>query len=443
MKAVRALVKKALVLFNKAIFMASIIVGYLFFCKKRVTQTKMFCNVGFVVEEFFQQRLRGFGGFGKSVKNIVDYVNSNGSSFKMKVLLSKGLPISKLPAIRKNGKIDILFRAHTDSKFVLNFVKYLRLINLAKIDLFITIDYLPSYEYPLFASSSTPLLIWIHDPRGRAEWERFATIPLVLKFRGINKEKLVEASKERARSIARIMRLSRILRRKIIFATQAKCLVERAIGAYGLNQLNAYYLPNPIPLPQIKDITYSEKPSLCFLARLDLQKRPWIVFELAKRFKNVDFYIAGVTRQAEVINPIIKKYEMLKNLKFLGLADGVDKERLLRNCWGFINTSIHEGLPVSFLEAFSFGKCVISCQNPDGLAEKFGFYTGDILGEGVDSKSLDMFSERIEEFLSNKDKRIEKGRLGKEYVEKNHSFSNFESRFKEILSREEIGELNV
>ena len=93
---------------------------------------------------------------------------------------------------------------------------------------------------------------------------------------------------------------------------------------------------------------------------------------------------------------------------------------------------------MSFLEAFSYGKPVISCQDPDGLVSRFGYYAGELLGDGHDEKGLEIFSKKAEEFLNDKIGRLEKGRLARSYVEQNHSFPNFEMQLKEILEAEQI-----
>ena len=111
---------------------------------------------------------------------------------------------------------------------------------------------------------------------------------------------------------------------------------------------------------------------------------------------------------------------------------------MLKNCWALINTSIHEGLPVSFLETFTFGKCVISCLNPEGLVEKYGYYTGEFEGDGLDEKTLDMFSKKITLCLSDEGQRLEKGRQARRYIEENHTFDVFEKRLKQILQEEKI-----
>ncbi|MEW6170798.1 MAG: glycosyltransferase [Candidatus Omnitrophota bacterium] len=413
--------------------------SYIYSLKNKLYKISDYVNFGFISEEFFHQDLRGFGGFGKTVKDISEYFNSNCGSFKSSVLIPQGLSVASSIAIKRFHNTDVLIRPIESYFSRKNHYKYMHLINSFGLNLFITIEYYPTYEYVLLAAPTTPVLIWIRDPRSEIEWRKIATVPLELAMSGRKrKDDLIRFAEEKKNSILKMLKLSRILKRKIVFATQGHCLIERAKRTYGLDSLNPHLLYNPIPLIKDRTIKYSEKPSLCFIGRLDPVKRPWIVFELAKRFPQIDFYIVGKTHAPELMKPIINKYAHIQNLKFMGLLFDKEKNDLLKNCWGIINTSIHEAIPVSFLEAFSFGKCIISCQNPDDLVKKFGFFTGEILGEGLDKYSLERFSENIENLITNRKRSMEKGKLAQTYVEENHSFSKFERQLQKILSLEKI-----
>ena len=109
------------------------------------------------------------------------------------------------------------------------------------------------------------------------------------------------------------------------------------------------------------------------MGRLVAVKRPWIYFELAKLLPKYTFYVCG---QGEEVRDIIEKYKDIKNLKFMGHVSGEEKDRLLREAKVLVNTSIHEAIPVSFLEAISYGLSIVSCQNPDDITKKYGYFTG-------------------------------------------------------------------
>jgi len=395
----------------------------------------------FVCEEFFHPDLRGFGGFGKTVKNIAEYFNKTPENgVKISLALSEPTNMVRTNCVRRYHDTDVFLRPSTSNSTDANiFHEYAKLLGSANPRVFITIDWYPSYAMPIYALSALPLLIWIHDPRDKAEWTQIATVADELRFRGASTAaELIALAEEKSLSIKKLFALQHLLPRKIVFATTAQTLVERAQRTYNIASIPAYWLPNPIEIPVLEKIEFSERPSLLYLGRLDAVKRPWIAFELANRHPDIDFLIAGQAHVTELMDPWIKRYKHLSNLKLLGHVDGIGKDKLLRTCWGIINTSVHEAEPVSFLEAFSYGKCVLSCHDPDSEVTKFGYYTGEILGDGLDNGSLERFSTQIQLLISDSAQRHEKGFLARKEMEKNHTFKSFHQHLQVILEAEGI-----
>jgi glycosyltransferase involved in cell wall biosynthesis len=100
-----------------------------------------------------------------------------------------------------------------------------------------------------------------------------------------------------------------------------------------------------------------------------------------------------------------------------------------------VNTSIHEALPVSFLESLAAGTPIVSCQNPDGITERFGWYTGEISGDGDGEESIQQFETAISNLLADRDAAFTKGAQGRELVRESYSYREFRARLNAI-SRE-------
>lgn len=386
-------------------------------------------SLGLLNIEFFHKEIGIFGGYGQVYKNITDYFNTNDGCFKADVLLTRPMPFTN-PRIKRLDNTDVIFHSDIIRPGIINTLKYAKMVNRRNFDLLITMEYYSSYLYTALLLPKTPLIIWIHDPRPKEEWDKIFTVPLakITDGKDISEQSLCYENK----SLMQILKLSSILRRKVIFATSAYSLIAMAKKTYNLTDINPVLLPTPVAIPDIAEITYSSKPSLCFLGRLDPVKRPWIFFELAKRFKDMDFIVAGKTHFPELMDPIIKKYSDVPNLKFLGLVTGKEKDELLKNIWCIINTSIHEALPNSFLESLSYGKPIIACHNPDNLVSRFGVYTGELLNDGIDSDSLNRFSKGIEEILANREKWKKNGMMSINCMKTVYSFNNFQRILKEI-----------
>lgn len=145
-----------------------------------------------------------------------------------------------------------------------------------------------------------------------------------------------------------------------------------------------------------------------------------------------DFYMLGQTfRESEKNSDIMKQYMNIDNLHFLGHVDGEVKEQFLKDAKILVNTSIHEALPISFLEALSYGTVLVSNRNPEELTSKFGIYVGDVLGDGFDK--VDLYVHAIKELMIDDDQRNYKGIKGIEYVKRVHSISKFQNDLRKII----------
>ena len=392
-------------------------------------------KMALICQEFFHRELGGFGGYGMAVKNLTDYYNSGRGGLKADVVLLGTSKEPKEPLLKRMGNTDVVVVPRFIG-LLLHPLKFVKILAGIKPLFLLSMEYLVKYEYVLWVMPRVPLVVYIRDPRAEREWKKLESV--LDTHNGIERDRirLRLRTARQAISFKRVLRWSRWQGRAVIFATQAEYLIERARRKFRLKHLCSYILPNPVPLPKLLRIEDSPKPMLLVLSRLALQKRPWIAFELARRLPEVEFIIAGETRSGSFINQILAEYKNLSNLKFLGLVVDKMKSDLLRQCWALINTSIHEGLPVSFLEAFSYGKCVISCQDPDGLVERFGFYTGECPGWGLDEITLSRFVRRIQECLSDENQRRMKGLAARRHVEKIHSFESFDRHLKKLLKVE-------
>jgi glycosyltransferase involved in cell wall biosynthesis len=215
-----------------------------------------------------------------------------------------------------------------------------------------------------------------------------------------------------------------------MFATPAPYLVGKLEAAYGMEPQDMYLLPNPIPrnvMPVIK----STRPSIVFLARLDPIKRPWIFGALAARHPEADFLFLGQSHFKGLGS--WRPENLPSNVRFLGHVGEEEKFRLLSSAWAAVNTSIHEGLAISLLEALACETPLVACQNPGFVVSRYGIYTGRFDGSGMDS--LDAFSGALHTLLDNPNLRRDLGDNGREWVEATHSRDRFLESFERLVER--------
>lgn len=396
----------------------------------------------FVANEFFHKDLRGFGGFGRVIKAIVEHslARPEGGA-RFAVALAGTTPLVAEPSIRQYHGSDVALRpSGGDSPETLG--RYRSVLKQLSPRAFFCIDWHPSYLTTALALPHTPVLIWIRDPRDASEWRRIGAVPGELAFRGLKEGFRVDLlAREKQVSLRTLIDESRRTGRKLIFCTKAEWLIERARATYGLPDMRAHLLATPIDLPTIDGsatASESERPSLLFLGRLDPVKRPWIAFEIAARHPELDVLVAGHVHQPESMAHWLERYAHLPNLKLLGHVDGAAKDRLLRSCWALLNTSVHEAEPVSFLEAFSHAKPVITSHASEDCVLRHGYFTGTVDGDGMDETSLAAYSRAIALLLSDTAQRREKGASAREMVRTRHSFESFYAALDDIMRSEGI-----
>jgi len=210
------------------------------------------------------------------------------------------------------------------------------------------------------------------------------------------------------------------------FFSEAKFLIDKSKKMFNIKE-KIGFLPNPVNIPKRK-MKKARSPTVCFLGRWDTQKRPWLFFDLAKKFPKVIFIAMGQPQEnVEWLKDFKKKYGNLKNLQMPGFVSESEKSKILEKSWALVSTSVREGLPVAFLEALAHETPIISFVNPDKLPEKFGFWA-----------KTENFEDGLEWLLQSKEWRL-KGKKGRKYVETWHAYDRVlemhEKVYQEILSQ--------
>lgn len=121
----------------------------------------------------------------------------------------------------------------------------------------------------------------------------------------------------------------------------------------------------------------AQRPTVCFVARLDRRKRPELFFEMARRFPGVDFIAVGKAHDPAWDEELRRRYAKIPNVEMLGYVDPYSSDslqRVLEKSWILINTASREGLPAAFVEAASYRCAILATVDPDGFAAHFGYY---------------------------------------------------------------------
>lgn len=381
-------------------------------------------KVGLLVEEFYDKDLGGFGGYGilareyiaKYIPNSeieIEVIIGSNSKKEIKTIERDGIKIHYLPK-NWSSKIDVDF---IYLNLVQNFFKE------KKFDVYLSIEMSRIAYEVMRREKDKKLILWVQDPRPDYDWEEIKSVPMSNEY-----DSYVNYYSKWERRIQNLLgKLNE--EGRLILISQGEYLKRKAKDLYRLPEnTKIEYFPNPVVINDNFNIE-DKRDNVLFLGRLTPVKRPWIYFELAKKFPENIFYVCG---QGNEIDEIIEKYKDVKNLKFMGHVSGEEKDRLLRECKVLVNTSIHEAIPVSFLEAISYGQKLLSCQNPDDITKNNGYFTGTILGEGIDR--IEEFQKGLEFCLNNYNEKeiiesIEK-------IKENHNLDKFIKNMRALLMKE-------
>jgi glycosyltransferase involved in cell wall biosynthesis len=380
-------------------------------------------KVGIVANEFFGREVGGFGGFGWAARQVARLFNGQPEQGFEAVFLNRTLPSSV------GGG-----RAH-DAPLVTRDVGLLSdipRVRAERPDLLLMIDYRPSYRFFAGVLPRTPIIVWVRDPKPPEDMRKTDTL-VIPGAEGARPQGLSEID---CTSLGTIVRASRLLARPVLFATPAPYLAGKVPGTYGITPHEVSLLPNPVDLDPFP-VSKSERASVVFLGRLDPVKRPWLFAELAGRFPAVEFLLLGHKHfegegswRPEGLPP---------NVRRLGHVDGAEKLRLLTSAWALVNTSIHEGLAVSFLEALACETPVVSCQNPEDVVSRFGAYVGRWDGDG--REALPRFGEALGRLLRDQVMRARLGKEGRAWVAQTHGPARFLDAFRSLCTRAGLGPL--
>lgn len=376
-------------------------------------ESKKNIKVALLVDEFFGGAGTAYGGYGFLARRyLAKYLPDSNIRLDLLLGFSKRLEHQIIDEIN-------VYRLPKDKKLAKNWLKS------QGYDVYLSIELTSSsYEILKLEEEKKNLVLWVQDPRPWYEWREINTVQLY---------------PETCYWDTPVYEYVNFLnwKQKVKFITQGVFLIDKARDLYRLNNdLLMEYVPNPIDVDYSFNVKeFKKKDQIIFLGRIESVKRGWLFCEIAKSLPEYDFYVLGQTfREKGKNSEIINKYASVPNLHFAGHVDGEVKKKFLMESKILVNTSIHEALPISFLEALSYGTVIVSNRNPENLTEKFGYWTGDVLGDGFDKVHL--YVEGIRKILNNELNRQKMAESAVTYIREIHNTKSIITKIKKILMEE-------
>jgi glycosyltransferase involved in cell wall biosynthesis len=368
--------------------------------------------VGIVGNEFFDVALGRMGGFGWAARSASETLRGHPELGYRPVYLAGRGGVSRARRQRRSNGVALVRYDDRDRA-------YARALARERVGLLLAIDHRPNYVPILDAASEVPLVVWVRDPRTPGDVARIAKLEIPGGaapdgIEGIDCRSLAEVAERRSASFA--------------LATPAPAIAGAKLEeTYGVAPTGLRFLPNPVERVDVR-VAEADRPLVLFLGRLDPIKRPWVFVELARRLPHVDFAMLG---QAHFTGPGgWRPTRLPANLRLLGHVDGPEKRRLLGAAWLIVNTSIHEALPISFLEALHSATPIVSCRDPESVTSRFGVFVGDLDGSGLDG--LDALVAGVERLVEDRELRAQLGETGREWARATHTRESFLAAFAEL-----------
>jgi glycosyltransferase involved in cell wall biosynthesis len=368
-------------------------------------------RVAFIVSETFTEKRRG--GFGWLVRLVGRELAKRG--FEVTVLAWRDPGCPERYSVDGIEVITYPYAFETRSvvRHLRDYYGFARLVRRVKADIFISIEAMVETLIAEILAYSAKHVVWAQDP---FDWFDYQLLGFVDPNYRISK----------ARFWANKIVFGMAYRRADLVLSQARYYADKLRRLYGVDPGRVVYLPNPVdPIPEGKDLEKGEEPSVCYLARMDPQKRYWLFFELAKQFPEVRFIAMGrpSVLYEDRYREVASKYAGLPNLEIKGFVSEEKKRSILSRCWIMVLPSIREGLPIAMLEALAHKCALLSSVNPDGLTERFGYWA-----------RRDDFAEGLKWLLEG-DRWRGLGEEGYKYVRENHDMMKILNRFIDLLKQ--------
>lgn len=125
-------------------------------------------------------------------------------------------------------------------------------------------------------------------------------------------------------------------------------------------KIEVIYNAVKMPKPYQKDYTNQ---NILFLGILGQRKGTYdlieVLPEIFEKYPMAHVYFGG-DGEREQAQKLCNQKGIEKQVTFLGWVKGAEKEKLLKECSMYVLPTYHEGMPMSILEAMSYGMAVVS-----------------------------------------------------------------------------------
>lgn len=206
---------------------------------------------------------------------------------------------------------------------------------------------------------------------------------------------------------------------KRIFAMADKVIVlseewAEFFGNYVCESKKICVIYNGVIIPAYQKERYSDH-NVLFLGRLGKRKGSYDLLKaipgVLDTIPDTIFYFGG-DGEIEQMRKMAENIGISDHVQFLGWIKDEKKERYLKECSVFVLPSYQEGMPMSVLEAMSYGLAAVST-NAGGIPR---LIENGVNGIRINAGDIETLGKSLIELLENEEKKKEMGQAGVRYI---------------------------
>ena len=168
-----------------------------------------------------------------------------------------------------------------------------------------------------------------------------------------------------------------------------------------------------------------------WVGRFSKEKRLEWLLDVAEQRPDIGFDILGAANtNSRYSRELFDRATEIPNVNTIGRVSHSQVAKHYRGCKVLCCTSVYEGFPNTFLEAWSLGIPVVSTFDPDGIIERFGL--------GWTASSVTELTDRLQTALDSPEQWLAASQAARSYYLENHSLdaclAKFERFFCEVCS---------
>ncbi len=169
-------------------------------------------------------------------------------------------------------------------------------------------------------------------------------------------------------------------------------------------------IPSLVDPPGRSDSFDERSVDVLWIGSLRRLKRPKLLLDLARRLPHLKFEIAGgpSADSPSLFDEVKREAQALPNVRFLGQVPYHDVSALFERARLLVGTSEIEGMPNTYLQAWSHGAPVVAYLDPENLIADHG------LGRAV--RSADEMTEAVARILGDADSWSKMSRVCREFA---------------------------